>query len=137
MTSERADPVVTREAGISHVARKLAELGWTVEREGKTTRLVITKGRVRSSAQCRSVGTLSAAGLGKGHGPDAPLWWIISTNATAATPVSYILTRDEAHSLQHFEKDGSCWLEIKDYAQPAFREQWSRISPNPQDAPEE
>lgn len=129
MTTTRANPAATREAGIAHVSSKLAAPGWIVAREGKAKRLIIDKGRIRSPVQGRSVGAASAAGLGKGIGLDAALWWAITTNASGAIPVSYILTRDEVQSLQHIERDGSAWPEIRDYTQPVFRGLWSRISP--------
>jgi hypothetical protein len=41
----------------------------------------------------------------------------------------YALTPDEVRNLVHEEKNGTAWLEYKDYSQDKFRERFDKLYP--------
>jgi hypothetical protein len=57
-------------------------------------------------------------------------FWIIVTNAGAATPECFIMTPEEVKRFAHRgEKDGriSYWLQANKYCTDEYREKWDRI----------
>jgi hypothetical protein len=81
--------------------------------------------------QVRSLSKVDAVGLGGTLDGIVADYWIVLNNVVAEKPVAFILSSDEVRErVNRNEKDGrsSYWLEIRDYNQARFRENWERLA---------
>jgi hypothetical protein len=137
MTVGNASRVVTSNSAFYFVCYRLSLMGWNVEPSGSSpmgrTLRISKRGVAPLTIKVKGVNGRLAAGFGTGT-LLMPYDFVVVSDVSAAvgdhSPRIYVLSTAEAATLVNVnEKDGqrSFWLEIRDYAQPAHENAWSKI----------
>ena len=135
MTRQGGTQVVGN-VGMYFAAYRLSQMGWNVMPTARNARGVDllaydTTAHNFKGIQVKALSKLKPpVPLGKSIDTFMGDFWIIVTNAGAATPECFIMTPEEVRRLAHRgEKDGriSYWLQANKYCTDEYREKWERI----------
>lgn len=137
--ARRVATQTTGNVGLYYVAYRLSLLGWNVVPTARNARGVdliaySDSARTVRTIQVKALSKASPVPLGSSLRHVASDFWIICRNVVR-DPECFVLTPSEVLKCAHRgEKDGrvSFWLQPRDYATKAFRDQWSRLG-NPDD----
>lgn len=121
--------------GLFYACYRLSRLGWNAMPTSRNARGIDVicfsmDGRRMLAVQIKTLSKRSPVPLGKDLEKIMGDFWVIVANAATDDPECYVLKPDEVHDMAHRgEKDGrvSYWLQAKQYATEAFRENWGRL----------
>lgn len=127
---------LTGNAGLYHVARELSRRGWHVmptvrNARGADLYAASEDETVVLPIQSKALSKKAPVPLGSDLNSLRSPWWVITIDATSASPTCYILTLDEvrngAHRGENETGKVSFWLQQKAYALSEFHEKWERL----------
>jgi hypothetical protein len=132
---------LTGNAGLYHVARELSRRGWHVMptvRNARGADLYAASSRELRvmPIQSKALSKRAPVPLGNSLATLCSRWWIITINATTASPTCFVLTVEEVKTAAHRGVNAagtvSYWLQPKSYAVPEYEEAWHRLG-SPED----
>lgn len=134
MQGEKLPTQVTGNIGMYYACYRLSKLGWNVMPTARNARGIDivaydSDGERFVGIQVKALTKRSAVALGSSRDKLIGDYWIIVTNARA-DPKTYILPTTEVKRMANpngTAEARSFWLEMKDYEQDRFCEQWDQI----------
>lgn len=127
---------LTGNAGLYHVARELSRRGWHVMPTVRNARgadlYAASADELRVlPIQSKALSKRSPVPLGTSLGALSSHWWVITINANADVPTSFVMTLDEVKATAHRGENAlgkvSFWLPQRAYDQDVFRNAWHRF----------
>lgn len=117
-------------AALNHIATKLSLLGWRILSSGRENCLIAATDDDLCYMPVKSIGLANTGRVSLGSEPDKELlqWLIVTTDAGSSQPASYVLSWDEAKRFAKLGPDGLYWIAPEQFAQPAIRNAWERLS---------
>jgi len=128
---------MTGNAGLNYASWQLSRRGWHVLptiRNARGSDLIITNAdeSLFYGVQSKALSKRNAVPLGNSIADLRSDWWVITINANADHPTSFIMRREEVQALaQKDVNGGKCWLNPPAFDRDEYREAWDRLgSPN-------